>query len=837
MKFKIEQLREKDTNELRSLFSTILKTSDTIILEGRFNLPSSHVARALAYLPRFVSKVLFQVTYSYEKVYYTVAVPNSNDGRTESTNKKSIGKALKNYITCLPQSIETVQFNFIDHEFSSYGQTTVCADLAEALEKLPAQVKTLNLHNALFYQDNGFLEYKAYESSFWHSFVDSFNAAKIFSNLSTKVNLKGLGVGNLAMGRLSPDKRAAILSSLNPRLTALSFVNNALYRLDAHSASHFFEQLPVKLVSLDLGFNGLNQKSPLELARFFSCIKRPTLKLLCLVGNQLSTFNPQELAQAFQGLPGTLSELDLGENELLLLDMDAFALLMEGLPKTLNSLRLCEKRVLPKTELEKRYRCIPSSIKTMGFSYSDLLGLSIVDFVEVLSYLPETVEGLDLSSNDFHEKSVDELIYLLANLPRYIRLLKLNDNGLVLFNLNALKAILSALSRQIRALDVTGNGLDRLPYTQMREVWRSLPPTVKNLIFENDKLTVRNDGALVSIASPIPVKVGFFKSQKRFSYHPEFAKLRILMMHTSMILFNRFPLEVIEKIFSYTFLNATTEEIKKYMQLSVNHFLISSVPPRQISPEHERQCLATVAQRINHLKSGDNCLDLSRCGLNRLESKFSQVHFISGLKTLSRAITKLKLRGNGFLQEKRCQQVFVELIKEIPENIKCLDLSDNGFEHENDKTLSELFKFIPTFIEQLILDNEQPMLPSEQIDKHCWPESYFSFLKATNNLQQARELLNDYTKDDSALRRFFYGHWNRHHTDAIARLVYYIDNDLISNVDDLNFELEQIKLSSQTGSLARRFSFLTSQQSKPAMSCLHNEAFEDTEAVELQIMN
>jgi hypothetical protein len=95
--------------------------------------------------------------------------------------------------------------------------------------------------------------------------------------------------------------------------------------------------------------------------------------------------------------------------------------------------------------------------------------------------------------------------------------------------------------------------------------------------------------------------------------------------------------------------------------------------------------------------------------------------------------------------------------------------------------------------------------------KRRWSASYQTFVSNTSNeLQQARNLLNDYTRGESACLRFLHGNWNRHHIEEIARLVYRIDHGLIAHLEDLKYELEQIKLTNETGSLARRFSFIAS---------------------------
>lgn len=75
-----------------------------------------------------------------------------------------------------------------------------------------------------------------------------------------------------------------------------------------------------------------------------------------------------------------------------------------------------------------------------------------------------------------------------------------------------------------------------------------------------------------------------------------------------------------------------------------------------------------------------------------------------------------------------------------------------------------------------------------------------------NALKDARELLNGYTQNNSALKRFFTGHWNRHHVVEVNRLVVQIDKGQIKDIAELIKRLDEIKLVNSRGSLARRIS-------------------------------
>lgn len=89
------------------------------------------------------------------------------------------------------------------------------------------------------------------------------------------------------------------------------------------------------------------------------------------------------------------------------------------------------------------------------------------------------------------------------------------------------------------------------------------------------------------------------------------------------------------------------------------------------------------------------------------------------------------------------------------------------------------------------------------------PAAYDEHYNPQNqSLINARALLDDYTKGNSALSRFFHGHWNRHHVAEVHALVQKIDNNEIKNVRELVNQLYQIPLVNKQGSLARRMNYI-----------------------------
>lgn len=88
------------------------------------------------------------------------------------------------------------------------------------------------------------------------------------------------------------------------------------------------------------------------------------------------------------------------------------------------------------------------------------------------------------------------------------------------------------------------------------------------------------------------------------------------------------------------------------------------------------------------------------------------------------------------------------------------------------------------------------------------PASYETFFRhnetPADKLNNVREFLNDYTKNNSRMSRFFHGHWNRHHVASVHAIVEKIDNKTLETVEDVMKALKSIKLCNPEGSLARR---------------------------------
>jgi len=839
MRFLIKNLQNKSINELRDIFLAIPRTDNCIYLQGDFHSGKDTIAKALVYLPKNISTVVFEVQYTYRRYSRDERIGTEVQQRgpysqsyvgiykTHIWYTKEIGESLEHYIALLPPSIDFVSFHYLEDN-QNYRPIKKSSDMPilHVLRSLPPTVNHLNLNDFPFmYAYPQEIPLPAYlmVSELLKDIPDTvkYLKAKIsYTNMYEMMHLN--------------DDYKTILSSINPEVVELDLANSDLYKLSIDCFNIFFDNLPKHLKALRLDYNKLYKKPYYELSHFLSLIS-PTLESLSLCGNQLSTLGAMELVSILSQLSDSnLIELDIGENGLQLLEINEFEAILQNLPKTITTLRVCEIiqanhiQILP-VELSARLLYLPPQIKILSFSHSSFSGFSVKDFVEVLANLLETIEGIDLSGHDLTGIVLSDLIYLFSHLPCHIKILKLNHCRLGYLEMGDLKTILTSIAPWIKELHVINNGLDRLPYWEMREVLACFPNTIKTLITGSNEFASRNDGVLVPFNSLS--EVSFFKPQKRLYHQKEFARVRLIMMQ--LIDFRGLSLDIVLQILAYV-INGHPAELSR-MRRSITTLIISCKPPREITLHDQNQCISAVEQRIAKWQLHDSCLDLSRCGLNRLQNAEIRKQIYAKISAIP--ITTLKLRGNGFLYDDKRKKVFIEVMKDIPGNIECLDLSDNGFEYKTAGELEELFFYLPAHIKKVRLGNESPISHTLQIARHQWPESYLEFITGDtiSELQQARKILNDYTKGDSAFWRFIYGHWERHHIEVVARLVRQIDDGLITNMEDLSYELGQIKLINEVGSLARRFSFLTSQQPVPERALMIGDRREDDDTIELKI--
>ncbi|KTD16177.1 DUF5617 domain-containing protein [Legionella jordanis] len=814
MKFYIDELQEKSLDEIRAIFLSIPKTGTQIELIGCFEKSRLSeyfeypiVAKALSYLPKHIYQVVFTAHCVYTN--HSRQVETSREWsqrmhgyvvnyRTEGYKVRHIGSLLQYYIASLPKTVNEVILDFVTDPLydntPNLGNAT-SSSFKNILKKFPESVTFLSVDFSILDQ------------------VSEVEAFRAIPKSVIKLHARGFWYDSLNV--LGRNIKILNLSHKELNLTQTKF-------------SQLFKGLSEILTTLGLAFHDLGRKSPLELSALLSGLPQG-LQVLSLQNNNLARLGAMNLSSVLSTLSPKIYEIDLGENNLLLMATDELTTALSGLPETVKSLRIWDKN--PSgfliTDLLSRFHSIPSHIEELSFRDSNFVGFPIAEFSEALIYLPDFIIAVDFSDNKLHQKPPKEVALLLSKLRANVKTVRLKGNNLSSLSVDAFKEVFSTLPEHILELDISENGFDRLTSVHLNQYLGAIPSTVKRIILDGNKFTIKNDGTL--IARPLVQHQSLFKTIDNFKYQKQFASLRLVLMQwTGLMLSFNFDLFMVANILFYVFNDSRTETMNMAGQLAVT--LVSSKPPKEITTSVQQASLQVARERINALTRNETKLDLSRCGLNRLDN-FKI--FRNLFKEIPISVTSLNLRGNGFHYDERTKKLLIVALQFIPEHVVYLDLSAHGFEHYSAEELKALFINLPATVELVSLADETPLSPAQQIAKRAWPDTYQTLtMDAPSFMHRARLLLDDYTKGGSWMQRFFSGHWNRHHAEEVGKILMQIDKGFITNADELFAELEQIPLSNEAGSLARRLSFLLKTAFTPKLMIEEN----DTEDMEMKMI-
>lgn len=673
-------------------------------------------------------------------------------------------RALVRLISLLPASITELDLSQTDLHHSEEK------DLVELFKSIPSTVKTLHLT----IDDSKKLAHVA-----WAIPRSVETLSLVHCQLFNQHNITG-----------------QVLSALNPSLKALSFMGNAIKDIRIPKLATFFKSL-VKLETLNLSQCDLGQLNSDSLQTLFANLP-PNLKKLNISDNNFSStsLTPTEFIDAFQRIPTSIMMLDLSKNSFL--NHLSTSVWNAFLPKGISTLQVFEELgAISINTLERKLSQLPAFVTTFSLANIDLLAPANKKLLAALIYLPVTVTALDLSNTALNQKTSIELASFFQNIPSSIKKLILKQNYLAYASPAILRKGFAGLAPSVAEIDLSENGFDTLLGSQFKDCLDFIPDGV-SFTLDQDKFRVKNDGELMAL----PRQSSFFKPAAKFHHQKQFASLRLVMLQ--MMMQYHWPADITIYLLSFLIPPARFDANHIRKQLEVK--LLPSNLPLLGTSAIQRECINVVGQRISALAVGASELNLSRCGLNRLDNIEL---FRSIFKNIPKKVSYLNLRGNGFQFNEQTLEVFIAMLKEIPKNIDCLDLSDHGFEYYDATELTNLLINLPQTVRFIVLGQEKPLTLEEQLGKRQWPAHYQTLTcNATTVMNKARVLLADYTKDNSAFWRFLTGHWNRHHIKEVSEIVMSIEKGLINNLTDLFYELDKVDKSNEAGSLSRRFSFL-----------------------------
>lgn len=818
MNFNIDELNQKSLDEIRKIFSFIPKTEVQLEFSGRFD--SDRAAKALFYIPKHVYSIVFKGFYIYchttKKVYKNSGSSHVPDSSEEvSYYVRTLSYNMSDYISNLPKTVSEVSLDFSPSLHEPYiTETEVVRRLRCIVSQLPKSVTTLNFNRMMLTIGS---EWSAVAGTDLNDFIKMLEGIpkSVLTLYIEQLNFNYL-INRLNLG-YKGSRPKDILLAIHRGLENISLAHTDLTRMEDAA---FSEGLPPSLKSIDLGFNNLGTQSQKLLLLFLSHLPQQLITVL-LAGNNLSRLGCDNLCALLPVLPITVRHVDLSENGLLFLSTDELTTILKSLRLTVTSLKLCESNttVLSFDDLSARFaQCLPFHIDTISFSNCKLLGRSMTDFAVIVHSLPETIQVIDLSDNELSKKSKEDLILLLSHIPPHIQKIKLNRNGLCGMDISSLRDILASLPKNIE-IELAENGFEGLPYSYVNQLMDALPDAL--IHFGKSRFSVRGNGALVPASCPALQSSGLFRAQTNIRHQSEFSFLQLTIMQLTQS--KKIGADVLGILISFIFHCTPQDIIRMVKQIEATSTLIPAkeVPMTLAS---QKECKKSVEYRITTLIPGETVLDLSRCALNRLDTAGLKAIFKT---TIPKGITSLILKGNGFQNSQKAKANFIAALDGIPKKIIYIDLSENGFENLEAVELKALFINFPKTVRLVSLSTEKPISPAEQIAKRLTPRYYQKLIKdAPSLMEQARILLNDYSKGGSAFKRFISVHWNRNHSEEVVKLEFLIDNGIITNLDDLLAEIEAINLKNPAGCLGKRSMFLIKNANTQVQRQEHIPQFE-----------
>jgi len=778
MRVELSHLVGRPLAEIRRFYVSIPAYETELELSGEFDgevalrKPLTDAALALSYLPKHITSVKFSGSYIVSDNVVSEAIEYDAD-LDYPNHTLYIGLNLPSYTSCLPSSVTSISFAFLSaHISGDYGYSNIA--LIKAISLLGPHISHVDLSS---------MEFRG-------SYVD---VQKLCNVIPASVNSCKI---------TSTSWNLPVYVAWVPR-TVIHLDLSGSQLLPAEEDESFLRLFATRrqqIASLSLEKTKLGQRAPTELGVLISGLPI-SLVSLKLNGNNLARLASKELADVLSGLPEGLEEIDLSDNGLLLLAIENLAEALAGLPLHVTRLKLFERNVttLSLEHLIQRFQVLPAHIDTLDFSDCELFGLSVDDFCGLLQAIPLTVKTLNFSNNFSNVRCFQECAQILANVPTHITTVLLEKNNFGCLDAAGLTEIFKSCPAHIKRFGLSHNGFNTLMISQLQQRLSALPDVILDFSKDNPlQASSRRPTNSLTIGH------GLFKTHFVTKKQHQFAALLPVVQQLIQTQ-QGVNLDIIQHILSFVL-----GDLSRAMVQRLDTRIIAQTRPEVVTTEVLDLTIRTVNKRLEIAELTQAIvMDFSRCGLNRIENAglFQQLFGI-----IPEGTRELNLVGNGFCQTKETLFIFTKALHNIPVDITHLDLSHNGFELFNGEQLQALFVHLPPTVLTVTIAEGKPLRPTIHIAVRYWPHAYETFLTPTLNLlQQARALLDDYTKGDSKFWRFLFLHWARHHIEDIVRLVMRIDNGLITDAQDLLGELALIEPVNKVGSLSRRISFLNSK--------------------------
>jgi hypothetical protein len=597
------------------------------------------------------------------------------------------------------------------------------------------------------------------------------------------------------------EQRQKIFEHFSGFLEELSLANMDILKNQNYGyLQSIFAGLGDSLKSLDLSYNRLCDAKPSSVQTLFANIPR-SIRHLNLCGNLIALL--RDLHSILLFMPSHLQSLDIAENQLLDLHEKDFVKFFSNFQQ-LTHLRLFERLspgyLFPRHQAN--YGLIPRTVKTLEISQVEETELQFIQ-AGGLSHLPPHVETLDLSSNKLFFYDAPSIKGFLGHISPHLKKLILANNKLISASVDELQASLASIDERIEEIGLYGNGLDRIPYS-IRQSWLNLLPD-RVYDFSQDKLSLNHQG-----------------------------KIRGCLLRTPDLYFQ--PIKRIRSQSDWAYYFLVISQFLQQKQLSPKLMMhVCTFACDQLGPSAQTtQALSVMLQKASFFKGGEHRiaaaellksiqlrlqiirggrLDLSYCGLHNLKSPHEYQQLFAFIPS---QVHTLNLRANHFKLEPTGFTAFQQGLKFLPAHIRFLDLSANGFELSNPRDLKTQLAHLPRTIEYLALGDERPVSLTASMQRQVYPHYYPELLGSCHSIEdKLKALLMDYSQANSRFKRLIYGYWNRQHLPEVNRLLVWITQGYLNQIQDILEHLHRIQMINEAGSLAKISHYIHTEAHKP----------------------